>query len=171
MKFTFGKLIWGISIILFLLFSYSQDTFYKVYYFVTGTFIEKVHDKVDAGKQEEKINIGVGDIRVGSARAESSDAEFEAESIIIEENDSLDFNNVDTEMYLQMELLKYRVQELEEEYDELKTEIKSVNIKNDADEEGSMDSLLAIVTTLLPVIIPYLTRKSHDKEITIFKKG
>jgi len=150
MKFTVGKLVWGLSITLFLLFAYGQGTLDKAYNVVFGEFITKEHHTKSAERPEV--------------------AEESVEEPAIAESVPENMDEFDTELYLQMELLKYRIQELEEDYEKLEAELKASHTENNANKEGTMDSILAIVTTLLPVIIPYFTRKSHDKEITVFKK-
>ena len=53
MNIKIGHLIWGISIILFLFFAYSQGTINKTYNFIFGDFIEKTHDIKNAQNTEK----------------------------------------------------------------------------------------------------------------------
>jgi len=164
MKFTVGKLVWGISILIFLSFAYGQSTFLRVYDIFTGgksseTIVQKfvpetqmsteAADSGDDDSVESALGgvsgIGLSDVLGGTT----------------EEIDSV----LDVELYMEIELLKYRIQELKENYNELKADMKTAH----SEKNDSMDNILAIMTTLLPIAIPYFTRKSHDKEIT-FKK-
>lgn len=155
MKITVGKIVWVISILLFLLLVYSQDTFMKLYDITLGNVIEKIHEKTNAEEVNKELpsSTNMSELSFGGGTMEES-APIETPKEL-----NSDFN-------LQLELLKYKVQELEDDYDKLKVEIKEER----EEKKGTMDNLLTILVTLSPVVIPYLTRKTHNKEIKVFNK-
>lgn len=164
MKFTVGKLVWGISILIFLSFAYGHSMFARIQSIFDGTGSTETHVQSYVSQPQ---------VKAGSARG---DSDAEGSEVALGAVGSSGLGDIlggvggmteesDAETYMEIELLKYRVQELEEDYEKIKVEIKEAHKeKND-----SMDNLLAIMTTLLPIAIPYFTRKNHDKEIT-FKK-
>ena len=172
MKLTVGKVIWSLSFVLFLLFAYNQSTFMRVWDIFFGeengiTFQQEVvvADNVSPlrstspASSGEFDSTGVGGLSalslMGSAGG-SGEPEF------------AEFNEDEfDELYMEVERLKWELEQIEEELDEFKVKFDVAH----AQEDDSMDNILAIATTLLPIIIPYFTRKNHDKEITVFKKG
>ena len=164
MKFTVGKLVWGTSILIFLGFAYGQSTFLRVYDIFTGeksseTIVQKFVPETQEETVFEAADIGDNDNVDSTFDGGAGIGLSDVLSKTIEESD-FELNTA-----MEIELLKYRIQELKENYNELKADMKTTHSEKD----DSMDNILAIITTLLPIALPYFTRKSHNKEIT-FKK-
>lgn len=171
MKFTVGKLMWVLSFIIFLVFAYGQSTFLRVYDMVTGGSSGEVFVQKFVPTQEVEKTPGMN----WSPSAADTDSIMVNESAVLGvEGMSLgavaatptETTDLNSELHLELELLKYRMQQVEEQHEKLKIEIKE-NLK---EKDDTMDNLMAIMTTLMPILLPYITRKQNDKEITVFKK-
>jgi hypothetical protein len=155
MKFTVGKLVWGISIIIFLVFAYGHSMFERILSIYDGTGSTETHVQSYVSESPEASEPAGEGPEVALEISESaglSDILGGVGSSSVPENEI-----EDSDLYLQVELLKYRVQELEEDYEKVRIEMKEAHNE-------------AIMTTLLPIALPYFTRKNHNKEITVFKK-
>jgi hypothetical protein len=160
MKFTVGKLVWGISIIIFLVFAYGHSMFERILSIYDGTGSTETHVQSYVSESPEASEPAGEGPEVALEISESaglSDILGGVGSSSVPENEI-----EDSDLYLQVELLKYRVQELEEDYEKVRIEMKEAHNEKD----DSMDNILAIMTTLLPIALP----KNHNKEITVFKK-
>jgi len=173
MKFTVGKLMWVLSFIIFLIFAYGQSTFLRVYDMFTGGSSGEVFVQKFVPSQEVERTPGMN----WSPSAASTDSTIVNESAVLGvEGMSLgavtvtpiEPTGLNSELHLELELLKYRMQQVEDQYEKLKIEIKE-NLK---EKDDTMDNLMAIMTTLLPILLPYITKKQNNKEITaaMFKK-
>lgn len=171
MKITVGKLMWVLSFIIFLIFAYGQSTFLRVYDMITGGSSGEVFVQNFVPQQEVERSPAMS----WSPGIASTDSTFVTESPILDTGgvglDGVAITpsespSLNSELHLQLELLKYRVQQIEDDYEELKIEMRKAHEEKD----DTMDNLMAIMTTLMPILLPYITRKQNDKEITVFKK-
>lgn len=146
MQLTVGKVIWAISIILVLFIMYNSSWFKKVESVFTEAKPEIVQTFIPKQDQERPEE---------SEPAEPADvAEAEPEDSIPEYH---------FEMLMEIEKLKWELQNVKERL----MELTARNIAKDSD--NTMGDVTTILVALLPIVLPYVTRKYNNKEI--FKKG
>ncbi len=145
MQLTVGKVIWAISVILVLSIMYNSNWLAKVESLFTEAKPEPV--QIFIPKQDLPA-----DDQLESAPEVAT--ETEPEEAISPEH---------FEMLMEIEKLKWELQNVKEKL----TELTARNIVKDND--NTMGDMTTILVALLPIVLPYVTRKYNNKEI--FKKG
>ena len=150
MQITVGKLLWIISFVAFILFSYNRNTVNRVMDIVTN--------------EESKI-VSVSEKVVSSSNM-GEVLETEIDDIIENETDNI-------LLIVEIEKLKWEMEQIEEKLVKMEIKITSLN----ENKNNMLNNILAILTTLTPFLVPIVTAryvKSHNKEIkmlTFSKKG
>ena len=172
MTITVGKVVWTISVLIFLLFAYNTNPAQRLIgtietwmsdtgYETVQTFDPAAQEEMaETAPSEERVDDfdmdtlgGVGGVEAAGDDASGALSEPEPENIPEEHY----------EMMLEIEKVKWRVQELENDYMKLEAEHA---VKEGDSTTGDLATILA---TLLPLFIPYFTRKKNNQEL--FKKG
>jgi hypothetical protein len=145
MKLTIGKLVWGLSFILFLLFSYNQSTFQRVWdiFFEDSSivYVQKFVSPVDTSV----TRLGSGNIETELSVGSGEDS------------------GVSSNFIIEVEKMKWKMEQLEEDIDKINIKMERLNEGKDR----MFDDLIAIIATLSPLLIPIITIKytDHKKQI------
>ena len=167
MQLTVGKVIWAISIILVLIIMYNNQWFIRV----EGLFSDKIPiiQKYDS-EETSKIAPAERDAAMPSGDSDTTSIDDLSGSSLsdvlgrvggISEADHIPEEHF--EMMMEIEKLKWEMQNLQEKI----TQITAQNIAEDNND--TTGDVTTILVALLPIVLPYITRKYHNKEI--LKKG
>lgn len=156
MRITWGKVIWLMSFMIFLIISYNMSTFERIWDIITGNdeAIEQVSDYDPFAKDNTIDTVVVSDEEVESSVDEPK-------NVVSIEKPTLD-------IHIKVERLIWEMEQLDEELTNLKVTVSELNSEKDT----TINNLVAIIGALTPFILPLVTRKfgNHNKEIISRKK-
>lgn len=156
MQLTVGKVIWSVSIILVLLIMYNSKTYEK---------IENLFK--DPGEIEIVQSYNPDPVREVEALPQPGPLPSDATEDVATESPGPEPEDYISDdhfgMMMEIEKLKWDIQNLKEKI----TEATARNIAKDND--NTIGDMTTILIALLPVLLPYVTKKYNNKEI--FKKG
>ena len=148
MKITLGNIIWIISFILFLFMSYGMNTFGRLLYI----FSDK--EFVILKSQEEKLSLdelNISDnLRIGSENVHGGSRNMPSTSTV-------------PSIRLEIEKLEWEINDLRKDF-----EVFKIIIENEKEKSNRIfDDLLAILTTLSPLLVPVITARflNHKRQI------
>lgn len=171
MHLTVGKIIWAVSILLVFAIMYNSNWLIRI----EGLFGDQIPiiQAYDPYDDEESIaESAVPEREAASGRDESSDTSTVDLGDALGDVGGLAISSAQPEehipedhfeMLMEIEKLKWQVQNLEDRI----TKITVNDIANSND--NTLGDVMTILAALLPVVLPYLTRKYNNKEI--FQKG
>lgn len=166
MRVTFGKVIWSISFIIFLIVAYNMNTFERLWDIIVGekTSIVQVDEYNPFEPKEKSIaDSTTNEIEKSFLGVAGSSGIIESDS----QPESVQPETSDIQLYLKVERMTWNVEQLKEKITELEVQVAELT----ADKDTTIDNLIAILSAVTPLLLPFLTRKfgNHDKEIKLGK--
>lgn len=173
MKLTIGKVVWFFSFILFLGISYNQNAFERLWdIFFKSSAIVYIQEFSMSSSDTTSLSISESDtsnvklyerFRVSQAFNELEES-LESYSEESESNEE-----ITNDVYLEVEKIKWEIQQIKEDFDEIKIKIE----KEVENKDKMFDNLLAFITAISPLLVPIVTARytNHKKEINLRKKS
>jgi len=170
MTITIGKIVWTISIVTFLIFAYNTNPAQRLIGTIETWMSDTGYETIQTYDVQEQEMTKSAPEEMSREAADLSDVLSDVGGIEAAGDDASgalsepeDIPEEHYEMMLEIEKVKWRMQELENDYKALEAD--------HAVEEGdnTTGDLVTILATLMPLILPYITRKRNNQEL--FKKG